>query len=106
MLKLKHYSSLYDHLDFVGRKAICQYLLNNALDNETVIPTSEEVESLLQLISPFIIDTSDKPADYEQDNEDFVDEQTLVARLIHLMRSDDLDTQFSVIIFPKKVFLM
>lgn len=49
------------------------------------------------MINPLIVDSNDKPADYEQDNEDFVDEQTLVARLIHLMRSDDLDEQFAVI---------
>jgi hypothetical protein len=53
----------------------------------------------LQLINPVIIDSSDKPSDYEEDNEDFVDEQTLVARLVHLMTSQDLDEQFIVSLF-------
>jgi vacuolar protein sorting-associated protein 35 len=104
LLKLKHYSSLYDHLDFAGRKSICQYLLNNALENETIIPTPEEVETLLQLINPLVVDSSDKPADYEQDEEDFVDEQTLVARLIHLMYSQDLQTQFTILQTARKQF--
>ncbi len=96
LIKIKHFANLYDHLDFVGRKVICQYLVNNALENETVISSAEEIEALLQLISPLIVDSKDKPADYEQDNEDFVDEQTLVARLVHLMHSENLDEQFNV----------
>jgi vacuolar protein sorting-associated protein 35 len=96
LLKVKHYSTLYEHLDFVGRKTICQYLVNNALENETIISTPDDVDTLLQLINPLVVDCNDKPTDYEEDNEDFVDEQTLVARLIHLMRSDNLDEQFIV----------
>ena len=96
LLKLKHYSILCDHLDHSGRKVICQYVVNSALEHETTVETAAEVEQLLQLISPLVVDAGDKPADYEQDSEDFVDEQTLVASLIHLMRSDDLDEQFAV----------
>ncbi len=96
LIKIKHYGILYDHLDFVGRKVICQYLINNALENEAVISSTEEIDALLQLVSPLFVDPSDKPADYEQDNEDFVDEQTLVARLLHLMQAEDLDEQFTV----------
>merc|ERR1712127_196542 len=67
--KIKHYSTLFDHLDFSGRKSLCQYILNNALDNETIISTPDEVDGLLQLINPVITDSSDKPQDYEEDNE-------------------------------------
>lgn len=104
LLKIKHYSTLYEHLDFVGRKSICQYLLINALDNETQISTTEEVDGLLQLVNPLIVDSSDKPVDYEQDNDDFTEEQTLVARLIHLMYSDNLDEQFIILNTARKHF--
>ena len=96
LLKLKHYSILYEHLDYTGRKTICQYLLNNAIENETIISTPDEVDSLLQLISPLVVDANDKPTDFEEDNEDFIEEQTLVARVIHLMKSENLDEQFIV----------
>jgi vacuolar protein sorting-associated protein 35 len=96
LLKIKHYSTVYEHLDYLGRKTICQYLLNNALENETLISTPEDVDSLMQLINPLIVDANDKPTDYEEDSEDFMEEQTLVSRLIHLMRSNNLDEQFIV----------
>jgi hypothetical protein len=75
---------------------MCQNLINNALENENLISTPEDVELLLQLISPLIQDPSDKPSDYEQDNEDFIDEQTLVAKLLHIMYTDNLDQQYLV----------
>ena len=97
VLELKHYSTLYEHLDFLGRKAICQYILTNALENETMITTQSEVDSLFQLMTPLVADSSDKPADYEQDSEDFLEEQTLIARAIHLMRTDNLDEQYLIL---------
>ena len=104
LLQIKHFATLYEHLDYVGRKLICQYLLNNALDNETVFATSEQVDGILQIISPLIVDSNDMPADYEQDNEDFVDEQTLVARLVHLMRAEHTDEQFLILKTARKQF--
>ena len=103
LLKLKHYSTLYEHLDYVGRKVICQYIINNALENETSISSAEQVEALLQILNPFICDPTDKPSDYEQDNEDYVEEQTLVARLFHLMQTDDLDEMFHILNTTRKL---
>ena len=98
LLKFKHYTSLYEHLDSPGRKLMCRYIVNNALDNNTLISSQEEVEGLLQMINPIICSPNDSESDEDEDNEDFADEQTLVARLIHLMRSDNLDEQFIVYI--------
>jgi vacuolar protein sorting-associated protein 35 len=95
LLKFKHYMTLFEHLDHAGRKSMCRYIVNNALNNETLISTPEDVEGLLQIINPIIVITKDAEG-YEEDDEDFADEQTLVARLIHLMKSDNLDEQFIV----------
>lgn len=43
LLKIKHYSTLYEHLDYIGRKSICHYLVNSALENETIISTTHDV---------------------------------------------------------------
>jgi vacuolar protein sorting-associated protein 35 len=104
VLQLKHYATLYEHLDYVGRKNICQYILSNVLEHETEVASQSEVESLLQLINPLLADPSDKPADYEQDAEDFMEEQTLVARSIHLMKTDNLDEQYLILSTIRKHF--
>lgn len=102
LLKIKYYPTLFEHLDYHSRKLLCQYILNNALENETIISTSDEVEGLLTLINSVITDSNDKPQDYEEDTEDIIDEQTLVARLIHLMISTNLDEQFMILNSARK----
>lgn len=56
------------------------------------------------MITPLITDSSDAPNEYEQDTEDFIEEQTLVARLIHLMQAQDLDEQYMILNAARKQF--
>lgn len=43
IMQLTHFGKLIDYLDYKGRKSISAYIVSNALENETVIPTSEQV---------------------------------------------------------------
>lgn len=49
----------------------------------------------MNLVSTLIQDQPDQPAE-DPDPEDFADEQSLVGRFIHLLRSDDPDQQYLV----------
>lgn len=49
----------------------------------------------MNLVSTLIQDQPDQPAE-DPDPEDFADEQGLVGRFIHLLRSDDPDQQYLV----------
>lgn len=49
----------------------------------------------MNLVSTLIEDQPDQPAE-DPDPEDFADEQGLVGRFIHLLRSDDPDQQYMV----------
>jgi Vacuolar protein sorting-associated protein 35 len=43
VLQLEHYGPLLDYFDYHGRKNLAAYLITNALDNETLISTQEQV---------------------------------------------------------------
>ena len=43
ILKLKHFAPLFDYFDYATRKEMAMYVINNALDNETLIPSQDEV---------------------------------------------------------------
>lgn len=43
VLQLGHYGPMFEYFDFKGRKVMSAYLINNALESETKIPTQEEV---------------------------------------------------------------
>lgn len=43
LLKLEHFGPLFEYFDFQARKAMSIHIVNNALENETIITTSEQV---------------------------------------------------------------
>lgn len=102
VLKLQHYAALMQHLDYHGRKALSVYILNNALDNETIIPTQEQVEQALHLVNTVVTDQNDQPTT-EIDLEELADEQSLLARFIHQFKSDVPDQQYLILTGARKI---
>lgn len=101
VLKLKHYAALMQHLDYVGRKALSIYILNNALENETIIPDQESAEQALTLLDILVTDKDDQPVD--QDMEELIEEQCLFARFINQLRSDVPDNQYLILSAARKI---
>lgn len=54
-----------------------------------------QTDELLRLFSPLIEEQSDQPSDLEAD-EDFVEEQILMGRMVHLLQADTADQQYLV----------
>ena len=63
ILKLKHFAPLFDYFDFATRKEMAMYVITNALENDTFIPSQEEVDSILQLAAPLVMDQDDQPTE-------------------------------------------
>ena len=59
LLKLEHFGPLFEYFDYQARKTMSIYIINNALDNDTVISTPEQVSrsvcSLIIIIVTIII---------------------------------------------------
>lgn len=96
LLKLESYGNLVDFLDYEGRKVVALYLINNALENETRIGSSEQIDFMLGLINPLIQDQADAPPG-GGDAEDFAEEQSLLGRFLHLLYSEDADEQYIIL---------
>ena len=43
VLKLEHFGPLFEYFDYHARCMISMYIISNALENSTLIPTQEEV---------------------------------------------------------------
>ena len=43
VLKLEHFGPLFEYFDYSARKLMSQYIINNCVENETKIPTQEQV---------------------------------------------------------------
>lgn len=103
VLELENYGPLLDCFDYYGRKTLAAYIVNNALHNETYINTSEQVDTILSMISPLIEDQSDQPTE-DEDPEDFAEEQGLLGRFIHHLRSEIPDQQYLILSTARKHF--
>lgn len=63
VIQLTYFAPLMELFDFYGRKSVSAYLISNALNNETLVPTSESVDSILTIVSSLVQDQEDHPAE-------------------------------------------
>uniref|UniRef100_A0A452TPR3 Vacuolar protein sorting-associated protein 35 n=1 Tax=Ursus maritimus TaxID=29073 RepID=A0A452TPR3_URSMA len=103
VLKLKHFHPLFEYFDYESRKSMSCYVLSNVLDYNTEIVSQDQVDSIMNLVSTLIQDQPDQPIE-DPDPEDFADEQSLVGRFIHLLRSEDPDQQYLILNTARKHF--
>ncbi|CAF3893498.1 unnamed protein product [Rotaria sordida] len=101
VLKLNHYKLVLQLLSYRERHTVCMYIINSILDKETIIPTAEQVTQLFELLLTLIIDQTDSALETSRQtitNEDFVEEQNLVARLYNNFQApNDPDQQYHII---------
>ncbi|VDN02550.1 unnamed protein product [Thelazia callipaeda] len=103
LIQLKHYRDVMELMDYRGRTHAAAYVLQNMIENDALLTTVEAVEKLLDLIEPLLVDQEDQP-DAIETNDDFIDEQTLVARFVNLIRAPTTNQQFTIISAVRKRF--
>merc|ERR1712223_436873 len=106
VLGLGHFATLLSMYDFEGRRAMAVYIANNVVDNETSIATAEQTEVVLGLLAPLIQDQEDGPTpDKWDDPDEFVEEQNLMGKIIHMLKADnDPDQQYQILSTARKHF--
>ncbi|XP_037051004.1 vacuolar protein sorting-associated protein 35 isoform X1 [Bradysia coprophila] len=103
LIQLKFFSPLLEKFDYTSRKALALYIVLNILENETLIPTADEADSVLVMIAPLIKDDNEQ-APEKLDPEDFAEEQGIAGRFVHLLKSDDPDMQYKILQIARKHF--
>ena len=93
--ELPEYIKVMSYFDYRGQCNIASYMVQNMLEEETILRHQEDVDAAFSLISSLLRDQEKQP-DNSHETEEFADEQNLVARLLHLIRADDVDSQFLV----------
>lgn len=116
LLALANYQPLLALQPYTTRQSAAYAVVNSVLKNGTIIDIPEDVHGILDLCDVLLRDQKDAPAittSQQQNNgyssgmrqkpveltfeqEEFIEKQGLLARMIHLFKSDDEDTQFLV----------
>ncbi|KAI3863233.1 hypothetical protein MKX03_011656, partial [Papaver bracteatum] len=103
-LKLSNYPRVMDHLDSGTNKVMAVVIIQSIMKNNTCISTADKVDALFELIKGLIKDLDGTPVE-ELDEEDFKEEQSSVARLIHMLHNDDPEEMLKIICTVKKHIL-
>jgi len=114
VLDLDQYSELLTYLPWENRRQVATILVRSTLHSNVQLNSIEKIEKLFATITPLLKDeekdnndtppSKDEEATNSSSNSIFVEEQTLVARLVHQMKSDDNDLQFKIFSMARKQF--
>lgn len=114
LLALENYQPLLALQPFTTRRAVAHAIVSSILKNETIVSLPEDVHGILSLCEVLLRDQKDapvatttapspmyaarvrKPEFTSIEDEEFSEEQGWIAKMIHLFRSDNEDTQFLV----------
>ncbi|KAL3592995.1 hypothetical protein D5086_011635 [Populus alba] len=100
-LTLSNYPRVMDSLDDETNKTMAMVIIQSIMKNNTCISTADKIEVLFELLKGLIKGLDGTAAD-ELDEEDFNEEQSSVARLIHMLYNDDSEEMLKIICTVRK----
>jgi len=104
LLELQVYPDVLNLLPFENKVTISNEIAHHALQHDTHIKTVNHVEILLKLLSPLIMGNPDNPIVKEDDDLD--GELSLVASVISLLGSDDMEEMSKILTKAKEFFIL
>ncbi|KAK3899768.1 vacuolar protein sorting-associated protein 35 [Staphylotrichum tortipilum] len=112
-LSLPTYVSLFHSQTYPTRRAVAGEVARTLLKNQTPISTPAHLENVLEILKVLIKEGSQPPAGYPGvvqprqralETDETMEEQGWLARLVHLVQSDDNDTQFRLLQMTRKAY--
>lgn len=101
ILDLQQFDLLVETLPFKTRREVAVALCSSISDYGIAVNTLERVAKLFEIIAPIVKNVQDTPSNVEEiytidPKEEFLEEQSLVCRTIHLVDSEDPSVLFKM----------
>ncbi|KAH6646145.1 vacuolar protein sorting-associated protein [Truncatella angustata] len=110
-LSLPTYVSLFQSQTYPTRRAVAGEVARTLLREHTLITTPTQLENVLEVLKVLIKEGSQPPAGYPGgpqrrvvETDETIEEQGWLARLVHLLQSDNNDTQFKLLQMIRKAY--
>lgn len=112
-LSLPTYVPLFQSQTYPTRRAVAGEVARTLLKNRTFISTPAHLENVLEVLKVLIKEGSQAPAGYPGvvqprgralETDETMEEQGWLARLVHLIHSEDNDTQFRLLQMTRKAY--
>lgn len=112
-LSLPTYVPLFQSQTYPTRRAVAGEVARTLLRSQTSITTTEQLENVLEVLKVLIKEGSQPPAGYPGvvqpraralETDETMEEQGWLARLVHLLQSENNDTQFKLLQMTRKAY--
>lgn len=112
-LSLPTYVPLFQSQTYPTRRAVAGEVARTLLRSQTPITTTEQLENVLEVLKVLIKEGSQPPAGYPGvvqpraralETDETMEEQGWLARLVHLLQSENNDTQFKLLQMTRKAY--
>ncbi|KAK3353245.1 vacuolar protein sorting-associated protein 35 [Lasiosphaeria hispida] len=112
-LSLPTYVTLFQSQTYPTRRAVAGEVARTLLKDQTYISTPVQLENVLEILKVLIKEGSQAPAGYPGvvqqraravETDETMEEQGWLARLVHLLNSEDNDTQFRLLQMTRKAY--
>ena len=110
-LSLPTYVPLLHSQTYPTRRAVAGEVARSLQRNQTKISTLSALEGVLEILKVLIKEGTQQPAGYPgvqqrkaMETDETVEEQGWLARIVHLIQSDDNDTQFKLLQLTRKAY--
>ncbi|KAF3917914.1 hypothetical protein ABW20_dc0108872 [Dactylellina cionopaga] len=113
VLALPHYIPLLHAQSYQTRRAVASSVIKTILSSSIKVSTEEHVQGVLNLVQVLIKEAAPQQSVYpgtqqrrlrETDSEEVVEEQGWLARLVHVIHSDDNHVQYKLLQATQKAF--
>lgn len=103
-LALPHYIPLFSSQTYATRRAVAGEVARSVLRNRTIISSSEHLDGVLSILNVLIKEGLQQPSGYSGlqtrqrsgETDETIEEQGWLARMVHLIKAPDNDTQYKV----------
>ncbi|KAK4213449.1 vacuolar protein sorting-associated protein 35 [Rhypophila decipiens] len=112
-LSLPTYVPLFQSQTYPTRRAVAGEVARSLIKNQTSITTPAQLENVLEVLKVLIKEGSQAPSGYPGvvqqraralETDETMEEQGWLARLVHLLNSEDNDTQFRLLQMTRKAY--
>lgn len=101
ILSMNHYPNLLEYLEFYSRKQVSFKIVQAAVASKKSLDSFDTVKQLLEFTTPLWAQNKETT---ETDAYEFEDEQQNMAKLVHLVRANDLNIHYEILELFKEKF--
>jgi len=94
ILSMNHYPKLMAYLEFVPRKQVAYKIVQAVVGNKRLLDEYDLCAQLLEFIKPLLMDFPDS---VDGEAYEFDEEQTNIAKIVHLVQVQDLRSHFRIL---------